>query len=302
MNGRRRNVAEEEEPLVLEMSRHYCTFHSNHKWKRHSYHDSTTIPSFRCFDSSRRTTVRLALFLLLVGVISSWKNQRHSLNNPHDSHNNNNNNTPEHSNRQEWNRWDYNAYHPPFSTFSDPTDCCSSILLAQQDDEMTDLTSLPNRAYAREQKLDYVRFREENLQLMLLQYDIIAVFPSHAVMIHLDHSLRDVLPTPNQVMTMSNSTGFFAVNLRHTETTRAMAQWQSLRNSMPSSLRSFLLSHVSPTRISYLPEHPNGFVGTHRLLQCLPRREDESLPDYQKALATTVASVCYRYYPTCEVL
>lgn len=288
----------EEEPLVLEMSRNYRTFrnhNSKHKQRRHPYYSYSTIPLSPPFSWP---SILMILFLVVGLISSSWNHHRAG------PDRNNFKNTPENSMENKWTMWDYNAYHNP----SSDKDIRFLFLLAQQDDDdrgVTDITSLPNRAYARQRGLDYVRFREEDL-LVLLQssYDTIAFFPSNAIMIHLDHSLHEVLPTIDQVMTIGNATGFFVLNMQHADTWRVIAQWQKLpsdndRDAL-SSLRSFLVSQVPHTMISYLPEQPDGFVGTNRLLQCLPRREP--LEEYQTALSITVASVCYRYYPKCEVL
>lgn len=326
-NSRRRsnnnNNNTEEEPLVLEMSRNYWTFHNKHKQRKHPYYSySSDIPS-RSYSSyssySYYYSWQWILFaLILVGGGALLFGNHHPGRAGDRTSSSSSANTlhrPEHSKPNNTARmiWDYNAYHR--SSGSSRTTSFSSLLLAQHDDteRTVDITSVPNRAYARQRGLDYVRFPGGTLRdfLLLLQssYDSIAFFPSNAVLIHLDHSLQELLPTPpDQFMTVGNATGFFVLNLRHAYAPQAISQWQRLRNEeedddVLSSLRSFLLFLVSDPHlaISYLPEH-DGFVGTNRLLHCIPRHESQSMEEYQMALSTTVASVCYRYYPKCEVL
>ncbi|GAX10869.1 hypothetical protein FisN_31Hh077 [Fistulifera solaris] len=241
----------EEEPLMVELTRNYWTFH---KIKRKHQHPS--------FPSSYRYLV-IILAAILVGM--SW-------NHPHQL-----------QNTDKEMIWDYNAYH---------LNASSSVLLAQQDDRETDQTSLPIRAYARQRGMNYVRFQNgQQLQdLLQLPYQVIAFFPANAVLIHLDRSLEELLPTQDQVMTVGTTTGFFAVRVRHPDIVPVQ------RAESLSSLRSFWLSQV--TQVTYLPEQADGFVGSNRLLQCIPRQ----MPEYEMVVSTTVASVCYRYYPKCDVL
>lgn len=215
--------------------------------------------------------------------------------------------------------WDYNAYHRPSegsrTGLRDDENDSYSLLMAQQDDAegWADVTNLPNRAYARQRGFDYVRFKR--LDFMFHHpstYDFIAFFPPSAIMIHLDHSLHELLPTADQFMTVGNTTGFFVLNLRHAAAAHAISNWQTLLqddddidNDVSSfGLSSFLLSNLPQSLpVSFLPEH-DGFVG-NRLIQCLPATSSAAVADdvqRKNEAATTVASVCYRYYPKCEVL
>ncbi|GAX21787.1 hypothetical protein FisN_31Lh077 [Fistulifera solaris] len=266
-NRRRMNSFAEEEPLMVELTRNYWTFRYNSKSRSHPHppppphHHPSFLSSYKYLG--------ITLAVILMGIRISW-------NYPHRLVSQNTDNEM---------IWDYNAYHLNVS---------SSLLMAQQEDIETDQTSLPIRAYARQLGINYVRFRngQQLQELLQLPYQVIAFFPANAVLIHLDRSLQELLPTKDQVMAVGKTTGFFALNLRYSDTLRALVQ----RQHSLSSLRSFLSSQV--TQVSYLPEQADGFVGTNRLLQCIPRQ----MPEYEMIVSTTVASVCYRYYPKCDVL
>lgn len=283
-SSRRRSI-NEEEPLVLELTRNYWTF--QHKQRRHPYYSLPSTPRYYSW----------WMFLLLTGgAILLWRRHHHHHHQRHTGAYHNNIQffhelAPEHPERNNM-IWDYNAYHSAAKK-------TESLLLAQQDDAegMADITSLPNRAYARQRGLDYVRYRRLDVSV-LLQYDTVVFFPPNAVIIHLDHSLHELLPTKDQFMTVGNMTGFFVLNLRHPYTTRAIiSQWQTLlEDDVLLSPQSLLLLIVPPQLISYLPEQ-DGFVG-NRIIQCI----HETSEDTQRTLSSTVASVCYRYYPKCEVL
>lgn len=233
---------------------------------------------------------------------------------------------------------------------------------------ITNITSLPNRAYARHWKRDYVRFASparpdthkscylEPLVLASiladqrqssspswigddsihhLPYDLVALLASDTIIMDMDYDLNRLLP-PGMLLavggidtalgTLHTRTGVVLFNLKHPSTERVSRLWLERTESTCVGLDEMQLlwtiitsvteesSHIlNMGLVSTLTESMDGFLGLHnddRVLKGIatdfPGPRDTRLltnvDTYRKVLQMTADSVCYRYYPRCEVM
>jgi hypothetical protein len=238
--------------------------------------------------------------------------------------------------------------------------------------ELVDITSRPNRAYAHQWRRDYVRYSSNNglvktskldrtcvdqvavmntilekqrresegwrvpqLQQRVVSYDVIALLPADAVIRDLDYDLLDLLPDdklvalagwkredPWAVSGSRINVVFF--NLGHRYADRVVKAWsdavKSKRVTCGAGLEvSILLDAIQSvlesdeelsSMIHPLGQTDQGFVGDgsneFAIKGLAPSSRAvvsmSSLPDTAASLQTTADSVCYRYYPKCEVL
>jgi hypothetical protein len=242
--------------------------------------------------------------------------------------------------------------------------------------ELVDITSRPNRAYAHQWRRDYVRYSSNNgivkkktsfkldmtcvdqvavvntilekqrresegwhvPQQRSVSYDVVALLPADAVIRDLDYDLLDLLPDdkliafagwkredPWAVNGSRINVVFF--NLRHRYAAQVVKAWSDVVKSKRvtcgeglevSILLDVIQSVLEPyeelsSMIHPLDQTDEGFVGDSSnefaIKGLAPSAASSiavvsmsSLPDIAASLQTTADSVCYRYYPKCEVL
>jgi hypothetical protein len=241
--------------------------------------------------------------------------------------------------------------------------------------ELVDITSRPNRAYAHQWRRDYVRYSSNNgvvkkkpykldmtcvdqvavintimekqrherevrhvPQQRSVPYDVAALLPADAVIRDLDYDILDLLPDDKLIAFAGwNREDAWAVsgsrinvlffNLRHQYSDRVVKAWldvvKAKRVTCGAGLEVSVLLDVIQSVLEPYEElssmiHPldqtdEGFVGdasNEFAIKGLAPSADSSaavvsmssLPDVAASLQTTADSVCYRYYPKCEVL
>lgn len=241
--------------------------------------------------------------------------------------------------------------------------------------ELVDITSRPNRAYAHQWRRDYVRYSSNNgivkkktskldmtcvdqvavIETILekqrresegwrapeqrpVSYDVVALLSADAVIRDLDYDLLDLLPD-DKLVAMSgwkredswavsgSRTNVVFFNLRHRYVDRVVKAWSDAMESKRvtcgagrevSILLDAIQSVLEPNEelssmIHQLDQTDQGFVGDRSnefaIKGLAPSVASSravvsmsSLPDVAASLSTTADSVCYRYYPKCEVL
>ena len=274
-------------------------------------------------------------------------------------------------------QWDHNIYETP----SD-----GAFLVAQLDGysglgTLTDISSRPNRAYCRQNKIDYVRYTRGGRspyiqkscfdQVILLNvildkqlrdskdgpflpslfslppridYDTVALLPPDSIVMNLDSNMFDLLPKHKLVAIagwnkhyaksfaqgdgqFASQTGVLFFNLRHKHANAVAKLWWDWVESPAVSCGAgndltLLVDAISAVLedgedlssvIASLEESDHGFVGRSAqedVIQGIPPSTPTSraqfllnnLADNTVKLQTTADSVCYRYYPQCEVL
>lgn len=265
-------------------------------------------------------------------------------------------------------QWDHNVYDPPVAVHtsnrtelpisattgvaSDPPPASGRNLLLLQfsssaTDSWADITSRPNRAYARQWGRNYVLYRgnhdgnsdldlsrilmrlvSNNANGLLLYYDAVILLPPDAIIVDLDYDLLELLPE-SKLLAMSDPTlcelpqnQVLLYNLRHPLAKDVSHQWQDALEKGPpppaatackgtqllqqiilasnnSNNKKNLLADLAETNSGLVPEPTT--PGAFCLKQCslLPQSNDEIK---MACLHTTADSVCYRYYPKCELL
>jgi hypothetical protein len=291
----------------------------------------------------------------------------------------------------EW-EWDLNVYWQqgtnnnasrselPAPSPSEQNNKLRNLLLVQVAgnpirNELVDITSRPNRAYAHQWRRDYVRYssnsgavkkktskldmtcvdqvavintileeqRHESEgwhvpQQRAVSYDVVALLPADTVIRDLDYDILDLLPDdkliafagwnredPWAVSGSRLNVVFF--NLKHQYTDRVVKAWSDLLKSKRvtcgagrevSILLDVIQSVLEPyeelsSMIHPLDQTDEGFVGDRSnefaikglaasVASSSAVASMSSLPDMAASLQTTADSVCYRYYPKCEVL
>lgn len=247
--------------------------------------------------------------------------------------------------QQRW-IWDHNVYYSQNTTQNS-----QNLLIAQVTSprmrEYVEISSLPNRAYARQWKRDYVRvYASEDdcsvdtasLVYDMVQrqqeshtgYDVILILPSDAVIMKFDSDLIDWLPKnkllaiagwiPGDSFTSVSNNGILLLNSRHAYAKTVAEVWLDLVSSestvscgIPALLEAVESvleddEHLSGFLIG-LNENDKGFVAD-RTFKLIPRQSsfqsfmftNTNAEETRIALEMTTASVCYRYYPRCDVL
>jgi hypothetical protein len=294
------------------------------------------------------------------------------------------------STRPEW-EWDLNVYYIEQGTNnnasrsevlalspSERKNKRRNLLLVQVTgnpirNELVDITSRPNRAYAHQWRRDYVRYSSNNgvaktskldttcvdqvavINTILekqrresegwrvpqqrgVSYDVVALLSADAVIRDLDYDLLDLLPDdklvalagwkrddPWAVSGSRINVVFF--NLGHRHADRVVKAWSDALKSkrvtcgaghevsiLLDAIQSVLESDEElSSMIHPLDQTDQGFVGDRSnefaIKGLAPHGASSravvsmsSLPDAAASLQTTADSVCYRYYPKCEVL
>lgn len=205
-----------------------------------------------------------------------------------------------------WN-WDRHHYAPPndSKTHDDKT-----LLLAQLETVplWTTKTCRPNQAYARQWGADYVQIAgntaREALRILYDKQQKEALEPNHseqgrtyysfvlllspdAIVTNMDFDLRTLM-LPGNLMAMTTDSRIMLWNLEHEHFDSALRHWQ---DKVPK---------ISLDLIQSLPVSHAGFIEP-KLIK-LEVGDSSNLANVAWALQATADSVCYRYYPRCEVL
>jgi hypothetical protein len=283
----------------------------------------------------------------------------------------------------EW-EWDRNVYIPTTSVGANTYNTSSSPLLLQTGvsliaqmapdkamKRLTDISSRPNRAYARQWKMDYVKYsagrriystkscfdnanilqtiaekqlddaREQQQPPSLwphsprVQYDSIMLLPSDAIIMNLDQNIVEQMLPQEKLVAISGwvdskenlvaSSGVVAFNLRHKYAAIvANLWWEMTQNSLVTcgatngvstliQAIAIVLDDSSESLddlIEPMKEHISGALGEQRPIKCLPSSVPgsrieiltNSIQESLETLQQTADSVCYRFYPKCEVV
>lgn len=271
-----------------------------------------------------------------------------------------------------WER-DHNYYHAtnaaagpggkfsPFGTTGDLSGTSTRNLLVAQTSgpgpilDMTDATSRPNRAYAKQWRFDYLRFNalppfgrlprdvafskvyvlhrileEKKTNSRAAAYDSIILLDADVVILDLDYTLLDFLPD-RCLLAMAGlgkgeagtvNSGVSLWNMNHPDVASVSKLWleqseQSLKAKTGEDdlqvLRRVLRDYnrdLAPDWICPIEVSMGGFLGGRAIKFSEPssaalNRMDSLLADPQRTIATLQAvadSVCYRFFPRCEVL
>lgn len=209
----------------------------------------------------------------------------------------------------------YNSWHS-----SDARSCFEKIfvlktLLDKQNGEINE--SLPIWAHSRS-----------------IEYDSIILLPPDAILADLDKNVIDmILPTDklaaiggwnDEKLTLLTSTsGIIALNMKHKYTHKVVQNWSEMVKSdkitcgANNAFGLFLTAVTSVMNeneslndiIEPLAESSNGFVGDHLIKSIVPPVPGSrsiflanNIEENELHLQNTADSVCYRFYPKCEVL
>jgi len=286
----------------------------------------------------------------------------------------------------EW-KWDRNVYISPSTGSVTPEDQernnndssggalatqrISLIAQVSEDQSMrqlSDVSSRPNRAYARQWKMDYAEYyagrvsysskscfdkvtvlqtlaekqREEARESPPLwphpprvQYDSIVLLPSDAIVMNMDENIVDAMLPRDKLVAiagwknsqekMISNSGVILFNLKHKHAWAVASLWWIMSQELyltcgagngVSTLIDAIGSVMDETSgetlddlIEPIFEHPNGALG-NQMIKCLPTlvpgaRNEFLLSNLQQsgeAIHQTADSVCYRFYPQCEVI
>jgi len=266
--------------------------------------------------------------------------------------------------------WDHNVYNPRQGNMTLPLVDVDetrppNLLLAQVAGNPTlrtlaEISSRPNRAYARQWRRDYVQYSDsirtldktcfdkvlvlhkildqqlqskmDLLSLSRVHYDAVALLTPDSIVIDLDCDLWDLMPDDKLVAiagwkdassAFQSQSGVVFFNLRH-KYARTVAQlWLDMISPaemtcganndlmiLIQAIQLVLEDDEEPSSLIHgLDETENGFVGKHVIKVISPAVPGSkevtlvsNLAETRAILQTTTASVCYRYYPRCEVL
>lgn len=227
-------------------------------------------------------------------------------------------------------QWDLNHYVS--SEDAIPHD--RNLLIAQiaPFGPFTEVTSRPNRAYARRWRWDFLLHTGGDascgavriLNHILAQqeqtthksqrapYDTILFLSEDAVIMDLDYQFLALLPDDKFVAMANGKVDLFLWNLKHKESQDVARMWLDLAddsNCDAESLWSAIEMTMADTGFdaSYYVQSmqlSNAGVVEPRLIKFLPSDEADgkSFLENIATLQSVADSVCYRYYPRCEVL
>jgi hypothetical protein len=233
----------------------------------------------------------------------------------------------------------------------------------------SDVSARPNRAYARQWKVDYVQYfagrvsyspkscfdkalvlktlAEKQLEEdhdpphslwphpLRVQYDAVLLLPSDAIVMDMDGDIMNVLLPRDKLVAIAGWTnshekfasisGVVLFNLRHRHAMEVVDMWWTLSQERRKTCGadngiSTLIDAIAIVMdqwngetldhlIEAIPEHSNGTLGD-QIIKCLPSsvpgaRSEIFLNNMQQSgeiIHQTADSVCYRYYPKCEVV
>lgn len=280
----------------------------------------------------------------------------------------------------EW-EWDRNVYIPTTSVGANAYNRSTSPLLPQMRvsliaqlaadkamKRLSDISSRPNRAYARQWKMDYVKYSAgrrtystkscfDNANVLhtmaekqeddpreqtplwphspRVHYDSIMLLPPDAILMDLDQNIVEQMLPQEKLVAISGwvdskenlvaSSGVVAFNLRHRYAATVATLWREMTqdslvtcgatNGMSTLIQAIAVvlddsSESLDDLIEPMEEHASGALGEQRPIKCLPssvpgsRIEilSNSIQESTETLQQTADSVCYRFYPKCEVV
>lgn len=271
----------------------------------------------------------------------------------------------------EW-HWDHNVYIPRENT-GDPAvnhrDAQLSVIAQVVPGNalrlLEDISSRPNRAYARQWSLDFARYdagrssyspracfekvavlnaildRQGNATGDLIslwphsqrvRYDSILLLPPDAIITELDTNIiADILPSGKLVAIagwsghrkLDSNSDVIVFNLRHRHAEAAARAWLEIATPKKVTCGAnndlwMLVNAVAAVMdesedlddlIEPIPQTTDGFIG-NRVMKSIPASVPgprtailfNYLQEYAALLQETADSVCYRFYPKCEVL
>jgi hypothetical protein len=229
-------------------------------------------------------------------------------------------------------QWDHNHY----VSSRDALPKERNLLIAQiaPFGTFTEITSRPNRAYASRWRWDFFLHTQGGgdascgavtiLNHILAQqerathetqrapYDTILFLSEDAVIMDLDYEFLALLPEDKIVAMANDKPDLFLWNLKHTQSQEVARMWLDLADdsncdtqSLWSAIEMTMADSGYPASYYVQPfQLSDAGVVEPRLIKFLPSDEADgkSYPETMATLQTVVDSVCYRYYPRCEVL
>lgn len=218
-------------------------------------------------------------------------------------------------------QWDYNHDH---DHDHDPSETNTHVenhrhllvvqLATTATHALSRITSRPNRAYARQWGLDFYltydchcpaqllldfyqmqRFQgeEETLQVLVPVYDAVLILSPESIITNMDFDILTLLPQDMLATITTNGEQLRLINLRHDMFPTLVKLWlESSCHDAPPLVE--MVESVVSTQSEYVTIHPSmaGFLEP-KLVR---------FSDRPTTLQTTADSVCYRYYPRCDVL
>lgn len=198
----------------------------------------------------------------------------------------------------------------------------------------SEISSRPNRAYAYAWRRDYAHYTgaqwnkaqllEHIYQKHRNLYDAVLLLPADAIITNLDYDLFGLLPLDAIASVYGNEENVIVLNFQHPDTAALLEAWASqseiVRHGSPQDYLialekdklggSNLTSTDGFNLIQFLPAS-DGFVeiGSGDELQIpaikLNLFQDPPSPsddEVLRALQSTADSVCFRYFPKCDIL
>lgn len=225
--------------------------------------------------------------------------------------------------------WNHNHYRENASN-SD-----RNLLIAQvgQSRPFAEITSRPNRAYGRRWGWDYLMHITEKeddacgtvkvLNHLLARqeregkeqsfarapYNVVLFLSPDAVIMDQDFQFLALLPSNKLVAANTEKANVFVWNLEHARALQVARLWLDLGEDSSCDMESLwaaveasitenetITDYVQPLQLS-----ETGLVEP-RLIKFLPEDSQQNFPETMGLLESVADSVCYRYYPRCEVL
>jgi len=257
--------------------------------------------------------------------------------------------------RPEWS-WDRNIYLPEGGEMQGTRfNLMVQVVSSRSLKQLSDIVSIPNRAYARQWAVDYATVSSGRmaysshacfdkvyvLNTLLEQqqdvwprrrghYDSVLLLPPDSIVTDLDQNIFDMLPTNKLVAIggwdtsdVDSNSDVILFNMQHKYAGKVAKLWWDLVRHPGITCGSntdlgILISAIENVlakgetledMIEPVRETADGFVGD-RSIKCIPPSVPSSrtwllmsnLQESVETLQETAESVCYRFYPKCEVL
>ena len=198
--------------------------------------------------------------------------------------------------------WDYNHDHEE-AVIDDDRHLLVVQLCSSATHDSSRITSKPNRAYARQWGFDFylthncdcpAKLLLDFYQMQRLQgeeelpvYDAVLILSTESIVTNMDYDILTLLPEDKLATITTNGEKLRLINLRHDMFPALVKLWLA-------SCDAPLQDKVEGMSSDYMTIHPSmaGFLEP-RLVR---------FSDHPTTLQTTADSVCYRYYPSCDVL
>ena len=225
--------------------------------------------------------------------------------------------------------WDHNHYVSK-DTIKYPRE--RNLLIAQigQSRPFAEVTSRPNRAYARRWGWDYLLHTEQDendscdtvrvLNYVMgrqvreeeeedrAPYDAVLFLSQDAVIMDLDYQFLALLPDDKLVATGESRSDLFLWNLNYHRSPDVAQLWLDLGDDAKCDTESLLaaiemtMGDRDMSRYNQPLHLSDAGLVEPALIKYLPGNSDRNFADTMALLESVADSVCYRYYPRCEVL